>query len=235
MAIQWLFDDPLARVPGESKLASQALQDYARQTPGKRSLRELRAGYIQRASSSDAAQTPPTTKQNTLDAWSLRNEWQARVNRFDDLEVARVQALRDAAEAAEIEKWAKRRQEHREREWTLATGLAERATSMLRTPLFRTETEDGRNVIMPARWDWGDVPRVADTASKLARLAAEMPTAREHLAFEGVSDEQLAATLAVRLGSLIAADDGGAEAEPEPGADQESGPGDSAGTETLPE
>src|SRR5574343_1278729 len=151
MAIQWDSDNPLARAPGESKLANQALQDYAAQAPGKRSLRDLRAGYVQRASNDDPAQTPPTTKANTIESWSQRNEWVARVNRHDDLETARVQALRDEAERAEIAKWAKRRQEHREREWTISTTLAERAAAMLRTPLFRTETEDGRNVIMPAR------------------------------------------------------------------------------------
>jgi hypothetical protein len=235
MAIQWLINDPLARVPGESLLANQALRDYADQTPGQRAQRELWNGYRQRSASGELAKKPPTTSYTTIEGWSIKHEWVARVARYDELERERIARLRAEAEAAEIAKWVQRRQEAREKEYNLGQGLLDRAVSMLRTPLFRTETEDGRNVIMPARWTLGDVPRIADTGSKLTRLAAEMPTAREHVDFEGMTDADLIGALAARIGGIIPIDAGGPEAEPEPGWDQGSSTGDSEGEGSLPE
>ena len=234
MAIQWLLDDPLARVPGESQRANSALREYAQQPAGQRSQRRLLQEFIRRASGGDPAQRPPTTSKLTLISWSLRDEWQARVARYDTLEAERFRQARAAADAVEIAKWAARRQEIREREWAQAQSLSERATAMMRTPLFRTETEDGRNVIMPARWDWADVPRIADTASKLARLAAEMPTSRDRHEFEDMTDADVADTLASEIADLIESEPGGETAEPGPDADQGPGAGDRGGDGPLP-
>ena len=234
MAIQWLLDDPLARVPGESQRANRALREYAQQPAGQRSARRLAAEFRTRAVSSGSAQLPPSQSYTTIERWSFQNEWQARVARYDTLEAERFRQARAAADAVEIAKWAQRRQEIREREWTQAQSLSERATAMMRTPLFRTETEDGRNVIMPARWDWADVPRIADTASKLARLAAEMPTSRDRHEFEDMTDADVADTLASEIADLIELEPGGETAEPGPGADQGPGAGDRGGEDPLP-
>ncbi|MHC4195938.1 MAG: hypothetical protein ACYSQZ_08355 [Planctomycetota bacterium] len=69
---------PLNRIKGESKKAHDALMDYFLMGGG-RSLRKLGDKYVEQASSDYQAKEPPTKKQNTLMAWSLRNHWQARV------------------------------------------------------------------------------------------------------------------------------------------------------------
>ncbi|MHC4635594.1 MAG: hypothetical protein ACYSYU_10380, partial [Planctomycetota bacterium] len=70
--------NPLNRIKGESKKAHDALMDYFLMGGG-RSLRKLGDKYVEQASSDHQAKEPPTKKQNTLMAWSLRNYWQARV------------------------------------------------------------------------------------------------------------------------------------------------------------
>lgn len=69
---------PLNRIKGESKKAHSAFMDYFLMGGG-RSLRKLGAKYVEHTSSDYQAKEPPTKKQNTLMAWSLRNHWQARI------------------------------------------------------------------------------------------------------------------------------------------------------------
>jgi hypothetical protein len=78
--MEWNNDSPLNRIKGESKKAHNALMDYFLMGGG-RSLRKLGDKYVKQASSDYQAKEPPTKKQNTLMAWSLRNHWQARIAR----------------------------------------------------------------------------------------------------------------------------------------------------------
>jgi len=71
-------DAPLNRIKEESKKAHSAFMDYFLMGGG-RSLRKLGDKYVKQASSDYQAKEPPTKKQNTLMAWSLRNHWQARI------------------------------------------------------------------------------------------------------------------------------------------------------------
>jgi hypothetical protein len=74
------------------------------------------------------------------------------------------------------------RTEWRETEFANAKALAEKAALMLRAfTVARTVTEDnGRTIIIePGDWKPADIARFNDTASKLARLAAEMDTERQ--------------------------------------------------------
>lgn len=78
-------DAPLNRIKGESKKAHNALMDYFLMGGG-RSLRKLGDKYIKQASSDYQAESPPTKKQNTLMAWSLRYHWQARIARQTEID-----------------------------------------------------------------------------------------------------------------------------------------------------
>jgi len=97
--MEWDRDNPLKRAKGESTKANQALHDYARMGLA-RSLRDLHTQYIQRASNAR-----PTAKWWTLETWSRRYEWQARVARYEQL----LQEQELAAFAADRLEWRKKR------------------------------------------------------------------------------------------------------------------------------
>ena len=162
--IVWDRTNPLAQARGESKVANQALRDYAHMGAG-RSLRKLHELYIKRASSNPLADSmAPTTRIATLNTWSFRFDWPARADRFDAL------AALDA-EAA----WRKRREEEREEEWQAARTLFRRARNMLEFPLVvEVEQEDGTKIERLTNWRMADAARFVDLAAKLARLAARM-------------------------------------------------------------
>jgi hypothetical protein len=99
------FDNeaPLNRIKGESRKAHNALMDYFLMGAG-RSLRKLGDEYVKQASSDHQAKEPPTEKQNTLMAWSLRNHWQARIARQTEIdnEIALEQYRQRHMSAAEV-------------------------------------------------------------------------------------------------------------------------------------
>jgi hypothetical protein len=114
----------------------------------------------------------------------VRYRWPERVNAWDAMLRSRDLAAREAAQAAEAERWAARRAAEAEREWEAAQALMDKATTMLRFNLTVTERTgpDGETVIIkPARWSMSDAARLMDTAAKLARLAAGMETDRATL------------------------------------------------------
>jgi hypothetical protein len=115
---------------------------------------------------------------STPKSWDINAErwqWKTRAEAWDAEMLAR-----QAAE--EEDKWVKRRTEWRETEFANAKALAEKAALMLRAfTVARTVTEDnGRTIVIePGDWKPADIARFNDTASKLARLAAEMDTERQ--------------------------------------------------------
>lgn len=175
MAVDWDEGEPLARVEGESRVANQALRDYAR-LGVRRSLRGLLARYASgQPVDNEQTEKPPTTKWTTLSNWSTRFAWQERVRRFDELELAREQA-----------EWDRRRAEQREREWQLASQLGERAVEMLGFALYvEAEDEEGNKVKRATNWRMRDAAALADTSSKLARLSAGMSTERSEVQVSG--------------------------------------------------
>lgn len=115
--------------------------------------------------------------------WSVQHQWSDRAAAWDAMLRSRELAQREAAQAAEAERWAARRAAEAEREWAFAEQLMERARAMLAFPLQTRElAEDGHTIIVkPARWAIRDAAGMADTAAKLARLAAGMETDRATL------------------------------------------------------
>lgn len=124
--------------------------------------------------------------------WSSAHDWVERARAYDghlgSIELAaREQALMD-----EAEKWAKRKIEQRERDYVMAEQLHARALEMLAFPLTETVIEvdeEGHpvRIIRPMRWTLADAARLADVASKLGRLALDMPTDRHEV---GITREQ---------------------------------------------
>lgn len=176
----WNPDEPLARMKGERTDANQALHDYALMGAG-RSLRKLcdwysgqsggkagaKSGGGPSASTSSPPAQPPTKRLATLEAWSTRYDWQRRV--------AAWQALQHAREHA---KWEERRREWRERAFSLALKLADKAEEMLKFPVLDKSYENNFTVLEPAKWTYNTPPQMLAFADKLARLAAQMDTER---------------------------------------------------------
>jgi hypothetical protein len=97
--------------------------------------------------------------------------WIMRANAWDD-HLASLDRQQEAI------RWLERRQQLREDEWEIGTQLVERTRRMLQFPLTVIErSEDGKvTVVMPAAWKGSDIPRMAESASKMRRLAADLAT-----------------------------------------------------------
>lgn len=186
----WDRERPLDMAEGETPKANQALNDYALLGPA-RSLANLHQTYTKPAPN---GARPPTVHPRILKGWSADFAWQARVAAYD----AQVQAReREAYEA----RWAARREAEREETWQLAQELRAKAKKMLEFPLMDVEQVTARRqgpagvqhvdmtVIKPARWGFRDVATMAETAAKLARISAELPTDR--VAIEDLSPRDL--------------------------------------------
>lgn len=152
---------PWERQPGESAPAYQAAWAYFEMGPDR----------------SISAVAQKLSKSRTLIArWSSDWGWTGRAGAYDrHLNHLRLEAQTKAL-AEEVERWEARRAEQREREWEAAEALLERARQMMAQPLTVTIEEDDRVVTHPARWTMKDVAVFFETASKLARRAAEMET-----------------------------------------------------------
>lgn len=188
--VDWDRTNPLALVEVEPTAANQALNDYATMGAG-RSLTALIQRYTE-----PIPTTPPPTKQiATVKRWSVAWVWQERVEAFDEL-------TRQKQRADYESRWAERVEAEREATWDIAQKLRARALEMLQFPLATVEqvtkrqlgpdgktTEIYMNVVKPAKWVLRDAALVADIASKLARLSAELPIDR--LAIDGLTTRDL--------------------------------------------
>lgn len=149
------------RQPGETIKAWEAFQVY-RDTGATRTV----SGVARQLNKS----------RQLLDRWSKMYNWLARAGAYDNHIANRMLQAQENQIEREAEKWAKRSGEHRERAWKIREALMDKAEAMLNWPLAKVESEDGRTVLHPARWDFGTVARLVDTADKVGRLAADMPT-----------------------------------------------------------
>lgn len=94
------------------------------------------------------------------------------------------------AEEAERE-WLRFRESWRDKERGLAEALVEKAEQMMRFPVARVSRtgEDGAvTIVEPAGWTFATARGLAETASRLARLASEMETDRRHVTLDMLLD-----------------------------------------------
>lgn len=181
--------NPLAKIPGESPRANQALRDYFAMGGG-RSLRGLLESYSQQTDTK-----PPTRRLKTLADWSTNLGWVARVEAQNALDLEADKVL-----------WAERRAQIREADWTQGLALRDLANKLLgeSTNFIKTRRRvvKGRpmrvgangevldpgepdQVIVTMALDGPFMVKAAVTGSELTRLAAELETSRESVNLAG--------------------------------------------------
>lgn len=113
--------------------------------------------------------------------WSSKFSWVKRVLAYDAHMAAEYDRQVVAARTAEAAKWAKRQEDIREDEYTMAQRLKDVAGRMLDQPLIEAiadpnaKPEDVAKMV-PANWKMSDAAKFLETFSKLGRLAAQMAT-----------------------------------------------------------
>jgi hypothetical protein len=170
--------ETLDRQPREPARAHQAFLDYVRLGAG-RSLRQLHAVYVKRASSKPQADSPPTTRLSTLFTWSARHAWQPR-----------LAAYREERQKADQAVWEQRRAAVREADWQAGEALRDLAAQVLaQTPQFvktaRRLVKGGKGVpdreVITLALDGTFLLKTLDLASALQRQAAEvLPATQRH-------------------------------------------------------
>lgn len=208
--------DPLVRIKGESARANNALRQYYLMGAG-RSLRALLAQFNQQVLDNEGTK-PPTTRFNTLGMWSSAYNWQARI-------AAQTEIDFEADRLA----WESRRRQIKEDDWTQSVALRDLAAKiMAEGPNFiktrrrvvkgqPTVVDAAGNVVTPGTADQIIVTmaldartaiRAAGAGSKLARIAADMPTNKQtidlggsvrlerEVDFDDLDDSQIADRLA---------------------------------------
>jgi len=160
------------RQEGESAKAYEAFAAYRDLGPD----RSLPAAYRQRYGKKPAAGGVP----GYFLAWSSAHRWVERCRLYD--------AHLEEQALAELEgEWIQRRNRVRDTEWSISERLMERLEGMLEHPLteevVEEDDEDGLRVttIKPSRWTLNTARLIAESISKLQRLATGQATSRNEL------------------------------------------------------
>jgi hypothetical protein len=189
-------DTPLARCKGESNTANVGLHDYY--TMGAtRSLVNLYREYRNRLSNGSLP-LPPTGRLTTIKTWSQKNGWVERVSRQEEIDRKSDADAKARALEAEAQKWAERRIQVRERDWSQAEAVRKLTDAILEvSPNYikrRQRTVKGKNggpdtIIIQETPDMKLMLQGLRVSSQLQRLAAEMET--DHTLAEVTSPEEL--------------------------------------------
>lgn len=210
--MNWDADNPLDIAADEPSKCNQALNDYAA-LGVTRSLSKLAEQYRTTAKS-----VPIPTRQLTrIKEWSSAYDWQERCAAYDEQLRRRLREQREAI-------WLERREKSREQTWESAQQLRKRLADMQQFPLATVERETARRqsadgtqliieqtIIKPAKWTMSDAAKIADTAAKLERLAAELETERHVISIEGLTARDLEAMPTEQLLALRAQLDKGSQ------------------------
>lgn len=128
----------------------------------KRSLRQAYIAFCQVIKETPKANTPIEFKRI-----AIQYKWEERVGAFQKRMVEQAIALQDF-----------RRAELVDMEYDVGKQLLERAMAMLKFPLQRVvkkDDETGQTIIIePMDWTAADIPRLAEMASRLARVSLDM-------------------------------------------------------------
>lgn len=182
-------EDPLARIPGETSRANQALRDYYHQGTT-RSLRKLLAAYREQIAAG-AASEPPTRRLQTLTGWSMTLAWQMRIDAQEALDRKAESAARQRALEESARLWAERREQLREQDWSDAQALRDLARTIVKEGpkyikasrrVIRGEGDQPDREVITLALDGALAVRAMETSSKLQRLSAGMET--EHTVTE---------------------------------------------------
>ena len=110
-----------------------------------------------------------------MNRWSQRYEWVERAQAYDAHKLEIREKAREEAARKEAAKWAERREALRNEEWKLAEQIHARLSQMLQFPVYELEQKGEKTIIKPLRWSVRDIPRIAETVTKLYRTSAGMP------------------------------------------------------------
>jgi len=170
--------DALAPTPGETAKAYAAFLDYVQMGPG-RSLKKLCERYRGQTAGEVGVKNPPTQRLATLETWSTRFQWQARLAAYETERQQRALAV-----------WEQRQAEVRAADWEAGDALRKLAADILaETPQFLKTTrrmvkgEQGQPVreVITIGLDARLILEALGLASKLQRQAAEVaPVAQRH-------------------------------------------------------
>lgn len=182
--------DTFQRQKGESAKAHAALMLYV-EMGAERSL--------------DAVRQKCGKSSRLVERWSSRWNWVERAAAWDTNEAVKRQIIIDRAQRAEIEKWAKRQAQIREEGFSTYLALKAKADEMLKFPLAKVVTQDGRTTIEPADWSFNTAVRMQETALKLGRLSADLSTENLDIDVSKLTTSQLdAARDALQSGKPVA-------------------------------
>ncbi len=116
-------------------------------------------------------------KSKTLLArWSTRDNWVVRADAFDNHQANLMAAANEEQVKLHAQMLADRQAHIRERALEMHDRLLDKAEKMLDWPLATTTTADGKTIVKPSHWTLNDAARMIETADKIGRLAAELPT-----------------------------------------------------------
>jgi hypothetical protein len=127
-------------------------------------------------------------------------QWTRRADDYDEHLIKIQKKAMEQTAIKEAVLYAERRSIYRNKEYTLAEKLLQKAMEMLSFPLVETVEnelvmEDGQLVsrsvtVKPVRWSLRDASALADTASKIMRLSLEMETSRETITVNLAEDPE---------------------------------------------
>jgi len=133
-----------------------------------------------------------------IDRWSGRWQWGVRARAFDkELDKERRRAALKLA-AAQGREWAKRAAEIRETGSALAQELIQKAREIVKSPLYKQETKDGKITLDPAGWSLKDGVKLGEAGIKLGLTLTEVGGAQsdfrderfEHVDFPPEEEEE---------------------------------------------
>ena len=174
--VEWNKDDPLQKIPEEHHPAHKALMQYALMGKDRSQVNLMKLFESTRNPVNGVQAKIP--RMTTLQGWSIKYEWVARVQRWDEIQQEKMQQL-----------WLERKVQVREADWEHGRKLRQLAADILaEAPEFVRESitpqDDGKVIIVKAL-DVHALEKIEALASKLERLAAEMETNRTDVTSAG--------------------------------------------------
>lgn len=155
--------NPWDRLPGESNLWWIRFEKFRLMGPA-RTIKGLYDVEREHAGKCFRKQAPGIWKNH-----AVQYRWRERAGAWDQLALDELR-----------EEWAKRREKWRQDEWDLANMMHKKVLDMMVFPVARVIREaDGKTTIIePADWKLGDIPKMVDVISKIARLSTGLATER---------------------------------------------------------